>query len=87
MATIYFFSPFPGLILKASKVQRWVKCLLIKNGKNLGLLIREAIDSFITKYSRKRSNDTIDKVAGLWSDRDETLSLESLRNSLDRGFE
>ena len=58
-----------------------------KFGKNQSLLIREAIDSFITKYSKKRSNDIIEKVTGLWSDRDESISLESLRNSLDRDFE
>lgn len=56
-------------------------------GKKQSELIREAIDNFIAKFSKKKSGDIFDKVSGMWKDRDDIPEMESLRSTWDRKFE
>jgi len=57
-----------------------------KSGKKQSELIREAIDSFISKFSAEKREDIFDKLSGMWSDRDESLTAESLRSDWDRSW-
>jgi len=56
------------------------------SGKKQSELIREAIDSFIAKFSVEKREDIFDKLSGMWSDRDESFTAESLRTDWDRNW-
>ncbi|MDA3797614.1 MAG: ribbon-helix-helix domain-containing protein [Kiritimatiellae bacterium] len=58
--------------------------LASSSGKKQSELIREAIDNFIVKFSVKKREDIFDKLSGIWSDRDDSLTAESLRADWDR---
>jgi len=57
-----------------------------KLGKKQSELIREAIDSFISKLSIEKREYIIDKLSGMWSDRDESLNSQSLRSDWERNW-
>ena len=61
-----------------------LQSLASQSGKKESELIREAIDNYITIYSQDRRDRVMDKVAGLWKDRDDIPELESLRKSWER---
>lgn len=61
-----------------------LQSLALHSGKKQSELIREAIDNYITIYSQDRRDRVMDKVAGLWKDRDDIPELESLRKSWER---
>jgi hypothetical protein len=60
--------------------------LASKSGKKQSELIREAIDSFIAKISTEKRDDIFDKLSGMWADRDESFSAESLRKDWERNW-
>ncbi|WP_446009113.1 ribbon-helix-helix protein, CopG family [Candidatus Electrothrix sp.] len=55
-----------------------------KSGKKQSELIREAIDNFISKFRCEKREDIFDRLSGMWADRDESFTAESLRNEWDR---
>ena len=61
-----------------------LQSLASQSGKKESELIREAIDNYITIYSQDRRDRVMDKVAGLWKDRDDIPELVSLRKSWER---
>ena len=61
-----------------------LQSLASQSGKKQSELIREAIDNYITICSQDRRDRVIDKVAGLWKNRDDLPELDSLRKSWER---
>lgn len=61
-----------------------LQSLVSQSGKKQSELIREAIDNYINIYSQERRDRVIDKVAGLWKDRDDLPELDILRKSWER---
>jgi hypothetical protein len=59
--------------------------LSIQMGKKQSELIREAVDNLISKYSQSRRQKILDRVAGIWKDRDDLPDFEKLRKDWDRG--
>ena len=55
-------------------------------GKKQSQLIRDAIDDFIAKFTVKKQTDVLDKLSGVWSDRDESFTAESLRSQWERNW-
>ena len=59
----------------------------LRSGRKQSELIREAIDNFISNCSEEKRDDLFDKMSGMWSDRDESFTAESLRNDWDREWQ
>ena len=49
-------------------------------------IIRDAIDAHIEKLKKEAQTDVIDQLSGIWSDREDTPSAESLRAEWDRSL-
>lgn len=58
--------------------------LVEASGKKQSLLIREAVDDFIRRHSRLRSDEILDKAAGLWEVRDDLPDFDRMRSTWDR---
>ena len=54
-------------------------------GKKRSELIREAVDSLITKYNQHKRQKILDRVAGIWKEREDLPNFSSLRKDWDRG--
>jgi predicted DNA-binding protein len=59
--------------------------LSLQVGKKQDELVREAVDNLISRYSQSRSQEVLDRVAGIWKDRDDLPDFENLRKEWDRG--
>lgn len=55
-----------------------------KKGTSKSALIREAVDEYLAKYSEERRQEVIERVAGMWKDRDDLPDFEELRKEWDR---
>ena len=53
-------------------------------GKKQSELIREAVDHLIDQSSRARKQAVIERIAGLWKDRDDLPDFKALRKEWDR---
>jgi hypothetical protein len=62
-----------------------LNALSIQMGKKQSELIREAVDNLIAKYSQSRRQKILDRIAGIWKDRDDLPDFEKLRKDWDRG--
>ena len=60
-----------------------------KSGRKQSELIRDAIDSFIERFSStpKDTKKILQKTAGMWKDRPDMISAEMIRRNWDREFE
>ena len=63
---------------------------LEKLSKQMGVaksaIIRDAIDAHIEKLKMESRNDVIDRLSGIWSEREDTPTAESLRAEWDRNL-
>ena len=53
-------------------------------GKKQSELIRDAIKDLITKFSKTRRQDILNRVAGMWEDRKDLPDFSELRSEWDR---
>lgn len=53
-------------------------------GKSRSELVREAVDYVIEKYSHTRHMAALERVAGMWKDRDDLPDFEAMRAEWDR---
>ncbi|KKL08796.1 hypothetical protein LCGC14_2572280 [marine sediment metagenome] len=58
--------------------------LAAASGKNQSELIREAVDNLITNSSKGRRLAVLDRVAGIWKDRNDLPEFTQLRKEWDR---
>jgi predicted DNA-binding protein len=58
--------------------------LAVQRGKKRSELIREAIDHLIDKYNSSKRQRVLERVAGMWRDRDDLPDFSEIRRSLDR---
>ncbi len=58
--------------------------LALQKGRKRSEIIREAIGALIDKYNSNRQQKILDKVAGMWSEREELPDFSEIRQSLDR---
>jgi hypothetical protein len=63
-----------------------LKSISIQLGKSQSILIREAVDCLIAKFSKGRRESIIDNVAGMWKDRDNDYNIDKIRKEWDRKF-
>lgn len=61
-----------------------LRALCAESGKKQSELIREAIDSLIAGSGKNRRQEVLDRVAGMWKDREDLPDFSELRSSLDR---
>jgi len=61
-----------------------LETLAIQRGKKKSQLIREAIDNLLEKYNSYKRQRVLDRVAGMWKERDDLPDFTALRKSLDR---
>jgi hypothetical protein len=54
-------------------------------GKAKSELIRQALDTFLSQTGKTRRDEALDRVAGLWKDRDDLPDFTALRREWDRG--
>ena len=55
-------------------------------GKKQSELIREAVDELIARYSDSRRQAILDRVAGMWKERDDLPDFGKLREEWDRSI-
>ena len=63
-----------------------LKLICEKTGRTQSDLIREAIDSLISKVNKKNNNIKRQEAFGIWKDRSDYPNVEELRNEFDRSF-
>lgn len=61
-----------------------LRSLSSQTGKKQSELIREAVDDFITKLDNSRRQAILDKVAGIWKNRNDLGDFNKLRKEWDR---
>ncbi len=61
-----------------------LRSLSSQTGKKQSELIREAVDDFITKLDNSRRQAILDKVAGIWKNRNVLADFNKLRKEWDR---
>jgi hypothetical protein len=54
-------------------------------GKPQSEIIRQAIDQMISRSSKSRRDSVLDRVAGVWKDRNDLPDFAAVRGQWDRG--
>ena len=57
-----------------------------ETGRSQSDLIREAVDAFIMKISKKNKNGQRQEAFGIWKEKTDIPDLKELRNEFDRTF-
>jgi len=57
-----------------------------KSGKKQSELIREAVDTLIVKLDQTNRQSVLERVAGIWKDREDLPNIDNLRRTWDRNF-
>jgi hypothetical protein len=73
-------------IYLTEKERSALNSIAAQSGKKQSELIREAVDNLIASYSQIRRRKILDRVAGIWKNRDDLPDFEKLRKEWDRGF-
>ncbi len=71
-------------IYLTSSQRKNLKALAKKQGVASSDLIRQAIDRFLEGSVNQGLQDTLEKVAGIWKDRNDLPNFSEIRKSLDR---
>ena len=58
--------------------------LSAERGKKQSELIREAVDNLVAKFSKSRQQAILDRVAGMWKNRNDLPDITKLRKEWDR---
>ncbi len=66
--------------------RNFLKSLSKETGRTQSDLIREAIDSLISKNNKKNNSKKRQEAFGIWKDRNDYPNIEELRNEFDRNF-
>ena len=71
-------------VLLTDQEKKALSALSLRLGRRQSELIREAIDSFLARFSTEKREDIVDRLAGMWADHEESFTAESLRKEWDR---
>jgi predicted DNA-binding protein len=71
-------------VLLTDQEKKALSALSLRLGRKQSELIREAIDSFLARFSTEKREDIVDRLAGMWADREDSFTAESLRKEWDR---
>ena len=63
-----------------------LKNISSETGRSQSDLIREAVDIFIKKISKKNNNEQRQEAFGMWKEKNDIPDLKELRNEFDRIF-
>ena len=63
-----------------------LKLISKQTGRTQSDLIREAVDSLISKITNKNNNKKRQEAFGMWKDKDDYPNMKELRNEFDRNF-
>lgn len=55
-----------------------------ERGVSKSSIVREAVDEYLAKHSEERRKEVLERVAGIWKDRDDLPDFEELRKEWDR---
>ena len=50
-----------------------------EKGTSKSALVREAVDEYLAKHSEEHRREVLERVAGIWKDRDDLPDFEKLR--------
>jgi predicted DNA-binding protein len=71
-------------VLLTDQEKKALSVLSLRLGRKQSELIREAIDSFIARFSTEKREDIVDRLSGMWADREDSFTAASLRREWDR---
>ena len=71
-------------IYLTEKEQAGLQRLSDEKGTSKSALVREAVDEYLAKHSKEHRREVLDRVAGIWKDRDDLPDFEKLRKEWDR---
>lgn len=71
-------------IYLTEKEKRELDRLSVERGVSKSSIIREAVDEYLAKHSTERRKEVLERVAGMWKDRDDLPDFEELRKEGDR---
>jgi metal-responsive CopG/Arc/MetJ family transcriptional regulator len=54
--------------------------------KSQSEIIRDAVDEYLLKVSKKERKEVITSIAGIWKDRTDVLDFSDIRRQWDRGL-
>jgi len=63
-----------------------LKNISSETGRSQSDLIREAVDIFIKKISKKNNNELRQEAFGIWKEKSDIPDLKELRTEFDRRF-
>lgn len=63
-----------------------LKIISKETGRTQSDLIREAVDSLISRVTKKNNNEKRQEAFGMWKDKNDYPNTEELRNEFDRTF-
>ncbi len=63
-----------------------LKNISSETGRSQSDLIREAVDTFIKKISKKNNSEKRQEAFGIWKEKTDIPDLRELRNEFDRTF-
>ena len=73
-------------VLLTDQEKKALSVLSLRLGRKQSELIREAIDSFIARFSTEKHEDIVDRLAGMWADREDSFTAKSVRKEWDRTY-
>lgn len=84
------YTPKAGQVIRTqiyltSRQRGQLAAIARSGGRRQSELIREAIDQFIEQHARERRSAVLRKAAGIWKDRTDLPSLDTLRSTWNRG--
>lgn len=71
-------------IYLTKKEQKELDRLSQKRGVSKSSIVREAVDEYLAKHSEERRKEILERVAGIWKDRDDLPNFEKIRKEWDR---
>ena len=64
-----------------------IRSIALETGKKQSEIIREAISEYLEKYQSHDPKGRLKRAKGIWKDRDDIPSVESLRAEWERRWE
>lgn len=71
-------------IYLTEKEQKELERLSEERDVSKSSIVREAVDEYLAKHSKERRKKVLEKVAGIWKDRDDLPDFKELRKEWDR---
>ena len=71
-------------IYLTEKERKALRSLARRLGRSQSSIIREAVDTYVERYSETGRRDLLRRARGIWADRSDLPDFEQVRRELDR---